>query len=74
MKRVATIVHGPQVWQEARQGEVVSEDSEYVVVLLQGRDDAGHSFYEVRMPIACVKIEESEDVELTDEDLGIAAP
>lgn len=66
MKRVATIVGGPQVWQDAKRGDVLFEDKDWVVVLLQSKDDAGHGFYEVRLPIACVKIEEYEDVDLED--------
>jgi hypothetical protein len=62
VKRIATVIHGPQVWVDARQGDVLFEDDKEVVLLLQGRDDAGHSFYEVRMPIACVKIEEVEEL------------
>jgi hypothetical protein len=69
VKRIATIMHGPQVWQDAKQGDVIFENDKEVVVLLQGRDDAGHAFYEVRMPIACVKIEEVE--ELADSDIII---
>jgi len=71
-KRFATIVHGPSVWVDMKEGEVLSENEQWVVVRLQGRDDAGHTSYDVRFPIGCVKIEECEVLDV--EELDVEDP
>lgn len=57
MKKIVTVIHGPGVWVGLR-GWWISQDAEFVVGRFWSRDDAGNGVYDVRLPLACVKIED----------------
>lgn len=54
--KIATVLSGPSVWLD-KKGPVVVEDGDFVVVELEDRDDAGGGKYNVRFPLACLKLE-----------------
>jgi len=58
--RTALVTGGPAAWRDL-QGDILWSDADFLVVRLETRDDAGSSFYDVRMPRAfCLEIEEEE--------------
>lgn len=61
MKRqIVTVIHGPSVWMQGR-GWLIAVDGDFIVGKFWSLDDAGKSAYHVRMPKACVTIEDEPD-------------
>jgi hypothetical protein len=56
-RKIITVKHGPSVWVGLR-GWWLFEDGDFVVGKFWSRDDAGNGTYRVRMPKACVTIED----------------
>ncbi len=56
MRKIVTVVSGPGVWVGLR-GWLVRVEGEFVIAQFSAKDDAGLGTYDVRMPLAFVKIE-----------------
>lgn len=56
-RKIVTVLLGPSAWVGLR-GWLISEDGDFIVGKFWSRDDSGESTYKVRMPRACVSIEE----------------
>lgn len=56
-RKIVTPVKGPAVWIGLR-GWLLREDGDFIVGRFWSRDDAGMGIYDVRMPKACVTIED----------------
>ena len=59
IRRVATVVGGPDAWAGLR-GWVLREDADWVVARVWSRDDAGNGIYDVRLPSGLVKVEDED--------------
>lgn len=57
MRKIVTVVRGPSVWIGNR-GWLKKEDGEFVVGQFWAKDDAGTGIYMLRLPRACVTIED----------------
>jgi hypothetical protein len=53
--KTAKITNGPAAWLE-KSGPVIFMDLDWVIVAIEGTDDYGSTTYNVRLPLACVKI------------------